>query len=44
MNKAQMECFIKIVTLQGPDGQKMVFKEEKNVISNCIISVMAARK
>ena len=44
MNKAQMDCFIKIVTLQGPDGQKIVFEEERNVISNCIISVMAARK
>jgi hypothetical protein len=39
-----MDCFIKIVTLQGPDGQKIVFEEERNVISNCIISVMAARK
>jgi len=44
MNKAQMDCFTKTVTLQRPDGKKIVFKGERNVIPNCIISAMAARK
>jgi len=44
MNKAQMDCFTKTVTLQGPDGKKIVFRGERNVIPNCIISAMAARK
>jgi hypothetical protein len=39
MNKAQMNCFAKTITLHGLDGRKIMFKEEKN-----IISVMTARK
>ena len=26
MNKAQMDCFTKTVTFQGPDGKKIVFR------------------
>ena len=44
MNKAQMDCFTKTVTLQGPNGKKIVFRGERNVIPNCIISAMTARK
>jgi hypothetical protein len=43
-NKAQMDCFTKTITLQGPDGRKIVFKGERNVILNCIISAMVTRK
>jgi hypothetical protein len=42
--KAQMDCFAKTVTLQGPNGRRVIFRGEKNVIPNCIISVMTARK
>jgi hypothetical protein len=44
MNKAQINCFAKTITFHGLDGRKIMFKEEKNIISNCIISVMTARK
>jgi hypothetical protein len=44
MNKAQMDCFTKTVTLQRPDGKKIVFRGERNVIPNCIISATATRK
>jgi len=39
-----MDCFTKTVTLQGPNGRRVIFKGEKNAIPNCIISVMTARK
>jgi hypothetical protein len=42
--KAQMDCFAKTVTLQGPNGRRVIFIGERNVIPNCIISVMTARK
>jgi hypothetical protein len=29
MNKVQMDRFTKTVTLQGPDGKKIVFRGEK---------------
>ena len=38
MNKAQM------VTFHGTDGRKIVFRGERNVIPNCIVSAMTARK
>jgi len=44
MHKAQMDCFTKTVILQWPNGKKIVFRGERNVIPNCIISAMAARK
>jgi hypothetical protein len=28
--KAQMDCFAKMVTLQGVDEKKMIFKGERN--------------
>jgi hypothetical protein len=44
MNKAQMDCFAKTVTFHGTDGRKIVFRGERNVIPNCIVSAMTARK
>ena len=44
MNKAQMDCFAKTVTLHGIEGRKIVFRGERNVIPNCIVSTMIARK
>jgi hypothetical protein len=41
---AQIDCFTKTVTLQRPNGRRVIFRGEKNVIPNCIISVMTARK
>ena len=42
--RAQMDCFVKIMTLQGPNKRRVIFRGEKNVIPNCIISVMIAMK
>jgi len=39
-----MDCFTKTVTFQKPEGKKIVFRGERNVISNCIVSAMALRK
>jgi len=44
MSKAQMDCFAKRVTFHGTYGRKNVFKGERNVILNCIVSAMTARK
>jgi hypothetical protein len=42
--KAQMDCFANTVTLQGLNGRRVIFRGKKNVILNCIILVMTARK
>jgi len=42
--KAQIDCFAKTVTLQGLDGRRAIFKGERKIIPNCIISAMRARK
>jgi hypothetical protein len=39
-----MDCFTKTITLQGPRGRKIVFKGERNDISNYIVSAITARK
>jgi hypothetical protein len=35
--KAQMDCFAKMVTLQGVDKKKVIFKGERKVIPSCVI-------
>jgi len=44
MYRAQMDCFEKTVSLQGLNGRRVIFRGERNVIPNCIISAMTARK
>lgn len=39
-----MECFVKIITLQGQDDKRVIFRRERKVIPNCVISVMIVRK
>jgi len=39
-----MDCFTKTTTLQGPRGRKIVFKGERNDISNYIVSAITTRK
>ena len=39
-----MDCFQKVVVLRSPDGFEVAFQGERNVISSCIISAVAARK
>jgi hypothetical protein len=39
-----MDCFAKTVTFHGTDGRKIVFRGERTVIPNCIVSAMTARK
>jgi hypothetical protein len=42
--RAQVDCFTKTVTLQDVSGKRVVFRGEKRVIPNSIISVMTAGK
>jgi hypothetical protein len=42
--RLKMNCFVKTVTLQGLNARRVIFTGERNVILNCIISVMTARK
>ena len=44
INKAQMDCFAKVIILQRPNGRKIIFKGERKVVSNCLISAMTANK
>jgi hypothetical protein len=39
-----MECFSKTITLQGLDGEWVVFRGERDVVSSNMILVMIARK
>jgi hypothetical protein len=39
-----MDCFVKMITLQGLNKRRVIFRGKRNVILNCIISVMTARK
>jgi hypothetical protein len=32
-----MDCFAKMVTLQGVDKKKVIFKGERKVIPSCVI-------
>jgi len=43
-HKVQMDCFVNMVTLQGVDEKKVIFKGERKVISSCVISGMITRK
>jgi hypothetical protein len=43
-HRAQVDCFTKIVNLQDVSGNGVVFRGERRVIPNSIISVMTARK
>jgi len=42
--RAQIDYFAKTVTLQEPDGRRVIFRRNRNVILNCIISVMTSKK
>jgi hypothetical protein len=42
--RAQVDCFTKTVTLQDVSGKRVVFRGEKRVSPNSIISVMTAGK
>jgi hypothetical protein len=42
--KAQIDCFAKTVTLQGLDGRRAIFRGERKIIPNCIISAIRARE
>jgi len=39
-----MDCFAKTVTFSGSIGERVVFRGERNVIPNCLISAMTAQK
>ena len=43
-HRAQVDCFTKTVNLQDVSGKGVVFRGERRVIPNSIISVMTARK
>lgn len=42
--RAQVDCFTKIVTIQGKGGRMVEFKGERKLILNTFISVMMAKK
>ena len=42
--RAQVDCFTKTVTIQGVGNRNVVFKGERKVLSNCMISVLRARR
>jgi len=39
-----MDFYSKTGTLQGPNSRRMVFKWERNIIPNYILSAMTVRK
>jgi hypothetical protein len=39
-----MDCFTKIVTIQGNGDEKLVFNGKRKVIPSCMIPVMTAEK
>jgi hypothetical protein len=39
-----MDCFTKILTIIGTCGERIIFTEERKVISSCSISIMTTRK
>jgi len=43
-HKAQVDCFIKTMIIQGIGDKRVVFKGERKVIPTCVISVLVARK
>jgi hypothetical protein len=43
-HKAQVDCFTKMVTIQGIGDERVVFKGERKVIPSCVISVLVAKK
>jgi hypothetical protein len=44
INKAQMDCFAKVIILERLNGRKIIFRGERNVVPNCLISTMTANK
>lgn len=42
--RAQLDCFEKTVTLYGPNGRTMIFRCERNVIPDYMISIITTRK
>jgi hypothetical protein len=38
-----MDCFAKTITLKGPDDERVIFRGERQVVPNCVISVMIVR-
>lgn len=42
--RAPVDCFAKTVTFFGPDGRRVIFQGERNVIPNSMISIMTAKK
>ena len=40
--RAQVDCFTKTVTIQGIGNKNVVFKGERKVLPNCMISVLRA--
>jgi hypothetical protein len=42
--KAQMDYFVKPMILQGLDGWRVKFRGKRNVIPNCIISAITAKR
>jgi hypothetical protein len=42
--RAQMDYFAKTVTFSGSMGERVVFRGERNVIPNCLISAMTTQK
>ena len=43
-HKAQMDCFAKIVILQGINGRRIIFIGEKKFLPNYVVSDMNAKK
>jgi len=44
MYRAQIDYFAKTLIVQRLEGKRVVFKRERNIIPNCIISIMTTRK
>jgi hypothetical protein len=38
-----MDCFAKTMTLKGPDDERVIFRGERQVVPNFVISVMIVR-
>ena len=43
-HKAQVDCFTKTMVIQGVGKKMVVFRRERRVVLNFIISVMTAKK
>ena len=43
-HRAMIDCFRKVVVLRSPGKPEVTFQGERDVISSCLISAVAARK